>query len=199
MAQRRRKQIQQQRRQRLITALCIAGGIGAVAISIIACMLIFGVNTPANAPESASVSASLPYEASAPFSIADLTASQLTQIREQGRISVSDGPRGVSVGDSLDVLLERFPSSYSGAQPEEEQILYCAEYFENIYGVMTVLPPRGLISADSSSIYVTLLAPTSAYPEGTREDYGDFEHVYCRFTVEPDTMTVTAIALGIEQ
>lgn len=199
MAQRRRKQIQQQRRQRLITALCIAGGIGAVAISVIACMLIFGVNTPASAPESASVSASLPYEASAPFSIADLTASQLTQIREQGRISVSDGPRGVSVGDSLDALLERFPSSYSGAQPEEEQILYCAEYFENIYGVMTVLPPRGLISADSSSIYVTLLAPTSAYPEGTREDYGDFEHVYCRFTVEPDTMTVTAIALGIEQ
>lgn len=199
MAQRRRKQIQQQRRQRLITALCIAGGIGAVAISVIACMLIFGVNTPASAPESTSVSASLPYEASAPFSIADLTASQLTQIREQGRISVSDGPRGVSVGDSLDALLERFPSSYSGAQPEEEQILYCAEYFENIYGVMTVLPPRGLISADSSSIYVTLLAPTSAYPEGTREDYGDFEHVYCRFTVEPDTMTVTAIALGIEQ
>ena len=199
MAQRRRKRIREQRRQRLITALCIAGGIGAVAISVIACLLIFGVNTPANAPESASVLASLPYEANTPFSIADLTAAQLTQIREQRRISVSDGPRGVSVGDSLDALLERFPSSYSGAQPEEEQILYCAEYFENIFGVMTVLPPRGLISADSSSIYVTLLSPTSAYPAGTREDYGDFEHVYCRFTVEPDTMTVTAIVLGIER
>ena len=199
MAQRRRKRIQQQRRQRMITALCIAGGIGAVAISVFVCLIGFGAGMPGSAPVSAPVATSLPYEASEPFSIADFTSDQLAQIRAQGRISVSDGPRGVSVGDTLDSLLERFPASYTGEQPDEEQILYCADYFENIYGVMTVLPPRALLSADSSFIYVTMLAPTSAYPSGTRENYGDFEHVYCQFTIEPDEMTVRSIVLGIEQ
>ena len=199
MAQRRRRRIQQQRRQRMITALCIAGGIGAVAISAFICLIVFGADMPGSAPVSAPVATSLPYEAGEPFSIADLTPEQLSQLREQGRIGVSDGPRGVSIGDTLDTLLERFPSTYAGEQPDEEQILYCADYFENIYGVMTVLPPRALLSADSSFIYVTMLAPTSPYPEGTRENYGDFEHVYCQFTIEPDEMTVRSIVLGIEQ
>ena len=199
MAQRRRKRIQQQRRQRMITALCIAGGIGAVAISAFICMIVFGAGMPGSAPVSAPAATALPYEVGDVFSIADLTPEQLSQLREQGRVSVSDGPRGVSVGDTLDTLLERFPSAYAGEQPDEEQILYCADYFENIYGVMTVLPPRALLSADSSFIYVTMLAPTSPYPEGTRENYGDFEHVYCQFTIEPDEMTVRSIVLGIEQ
>ena len=198
MAQRRRKRIQQQRRQRMITALCIAGGIGAVAISVIACLIVFGTRMPSSSPASAPAVTALPYEAGEPFSVSDLTGEQLSQLREQGRISVSDGPRGVSIGDTLDSLLERFPSTYTGEQPDEEQILYCADYFENIYGAMTILPPRALLSADSSFIFVTMLAPTSAYPDGTRENYGGFEHVYCQFTIEPDEMTVRSIVLGIE-
>ena len=199
MAQKRRKALAQKRRQRRITALCIAGGIGAVVLSLTACLLIFGVPAGEQAlPPASSVSA-LPYDAGTPFSLSDLTAAQIAQLREQGRLSLSDGPRGVSIGDSLDVLLERYPSNFAEEQPDGEQILYCALYFPNRNGLMTALPPRGLLSADSSTIYVTLLAPTSPYPEGTSDNYGDYEHVYCRYTIEPDTMTVTSIVLGIEQ
>lgn len=50
----------------------------------------------------------------------------------------------MSVGDTLDEMLTHFPSSYTGAQPsEDEQILYCADYYENQNGIMTVLPPAG--------------------------------------------------------
>ena len=120
---------------------------------------------------------------------------------------MSDGPRGVSVGDSLDTLLSRFPSTFTekqadtdqtGEQSDEEIILYCASYFENQNGVMTALPPRGLLTVDSGSIIVTLLAPISSYPAGTKDDYGRYEHIYCRYTIEPDTMTIRSIVLGLD-
>lgn len=198
MAQKRRKERLAKRRQRMITLLCALGGIGAAALSIAVCAVIFGKDLAPEAPASVAAQAQLPYTASAPFSVSDLTAAQLSQLREQGRVSVSDGPRGLSVGDSLDTLLSRFPTSYAGAQPDEEQILYCADYFENRNGVMTVLPPRGLLTVGSGSLVVTLLSPTSAYPPGTLDNYGNFEHIYCQFTIEPDGMTISSIVLGIE-
>lgn len=199
MAQKRRKERMMKRRQRRITALCIAGGIGAMLLSLVICLLLFDIGGDEVAV-SAPASTALPYDATQPFSISDLTAQQLTQIRSEGRISVSDGPRGVSVGDTLDEMLTRFPSSYTGAQPsEDEQILYCADYYENQNGIMTVLPPRGLMTVESRNIVVTLLAPTSAYPAGTRDQYGDYEHVYCIFTIEPESMTISRIELGIDQ
>lgn len=199
MAQKRRKERMMKRRQRRITALCIGGGIGAMLLSLVICLLLFDIGGDEVAV-SAPASTALPYDATQPFSISDLTAQQLTQIRTQGRISVSDGPRGVSVGDTLDEMLTHFPSSYTGAQPsEDEQILYCADYYENQNGIMTVLPPRGLMTVESRNIVVTLLAPTSAYPAGTRDQYGDYEHVYCIFTIEPESMTISRIELGIDQ
>lgn len=199
MAQKRRKERMMKRRQRRITALCIAGGIGAMLLSLVICLLLFDIGGD-EAAVSAPASTALPYDATQPFSISDLTAQQLTQIRSEGRISVSDGPRGVSVGDTLDEMLTHFPSSYTGAQPsEDEQILYCADYYENQNGIMTVLPPRGLMTVESRNIVVTLLAPTSAYPAGTRDQYGDYEHVYCIFTIEPESMTISRIELGIDQ
>lgn len=199
MAQKRKKERMMKRRQRRITALCIAGGIGAMLLSLVICLLLFDIGGDEVAV-SAPASTALPYDATQPFSISDLTAQQLTQIRSEGRISVSDGPRGVSVGDTLDEMLTRFPSSYTGAQPsEDEQILYCADYYENQNGIMTVLPPRGLMTVESRNIVVTLLAPTSAYPAGTRDQYGDYEHVYCIFTIEPESMTISRIELGIDQ
>lgn len=199
MAQKRRKERMMKRRQRRITALCIAGGIGAMLLSLVICLLLFDIGGDEVAV-SAPASTALPYDATQPFSISDLTAQQLTQIRSEGRINVSDGPRGVSVGDTLDEMLTRFPSSYTGAQPsEDEQILYCADYYENQNGIMTVLPPRGLMTVESRNIVVTLLAPTSAYPAGTRDQYGDYEHVYCIFTIEPESMTISRIELGIDQ
>lgn len=199
MAQKRRKERMMKRRQHRITALCIAGGIGAMLLSLVICLLLFDIGGD-RAVVTTSESTPMPYDATQPFSISDLTAPQLTQIRAQGRISVSDGPRGVSVGDTLDEMLTHFPSSYAGAQPsEDEQILYCADYYENQNGVMTVLPPRGLMTVESRNIVVTLLAPTSAYPAGTRDQYGDYEHVYCIFTIEPESMTVSRIELGIDQ
>ena len=232
MAQRRRKEKQMKQQQRRLTLLCIAGGLGAVLLSLIVCLLVFDI-TPGTQEPSVPVTAALPYDTAQPFSLSDLTASQLTRIRESGRITVSDGPRGISIGDTLDELLARYPSTiaksktdaqrtgtasdedmmrYSdeylnsrnaseqtGLQSDEEMILYCAEYFENQNGVMVALPPRGLLTVRGGSIVVTLLAPTTAYPAGTQDNYGSYEHVYCVYTIEPDTMTVSSIVLGMDQ
>ena len=232
MAQRRRQEQQMKQRQRIITALCFAGGIGAVLLSVFICILIFNPFS-ASAPVSAPVATALPYSAAEPFSLGDLTTAQLSQIRKSGRMSVSDGPRGVSIGDSLEKLMERLPSTIAikqgssmsgsiesdeasnqyyqdyldtldssertGLQSEEQIILYCADYFENQNGMMTVLPPRGLIDVDNGEIVVTLLAPTSAYPAGTKDSYGAYEHVYCVYTIDPETMTISSITLGIDQ
>ena len=220
------------RQQRRSTLLCIAGGLGAVLLSLIVCLLVFDIS-PGTQEPSVPVTAALPYDTAQPFSLSDLTASQLTRIRESGRITVSDGPRGISIGDTLDELLARYPSTiaksktdaqrtgtasdedimrYSaeylnsrnaseqtGLQSDEEMILYCAEYFENQNGVMVALPPRGLLTVRGGSIVVTLLAPTTAYPAGTQDNYGSYEHVYCVYTIEPDTMTVSSIVLGMDQ
>ena len=232
MAQRRRKKQQMKKQQRVITALCIAGGIGAALLSLVICILIFDPFA-ASAPVSAPVATALPFSASEPFSLSDLTAEQINQIRKSGRMTVSDGPRGVSVGDTLEKLIERLPSDIgaaqqdaqqttmqsdeemalycaeyldrqntgdqTGLQSDEEMILYCAEYFENQNGVMTALPPRGLINVDNGEIVVTLLAPTSAYPAGTRDSYRAYEHVYCVYTIDPETTTISSIVLGIGQ
>ena len=207
MAQRRRKEKQMKRQQRRSTLLCIAGGLGAVLLSLIVCLLVFDIS-PGTQEPSVPVTAALPYDTAQPFSLSDLTASQLTRIRESGRITVSDGPRGISIGDTLDELLARYPSTiaksktdaqrtgtasdedimrYSaeylnsrnaseqtGLQSDEEMILYCAEYFENQNGVMVALPPRGLLTVRGGSIVVTLLAPTTAYPAGTQDNYGSY-------------------------
>ncbi len=198
MAQHRRKERQNKRKQRNQRLLAVGLSAAALAVSLVISLIILGPQQSAPSAELAQ-SVMLPYDAGAPFSTADLTASQLAQIRRDGRMHVSDGPRGVSVGDSLDKVIERFPTDYMGEQPEDEQILYCAEVFENQNGKQTILPPRGLLTSDGTSIIVTLLAPTSAYPAGTRDNYGAYEHVYCLFTVEPDTMTVREITLGIDQ
>ena len=232
MAQRRRQEQQMKQRQNIITALCIAGGLGAMLLSVFICILIFdpfAASTPVSAP----AATALPYSASNPFSLADLTTAQINQIRKNGRMSVSDGPRGVSIGDTLEKLMERLPSTIAikqgtgmsgsiqsdaesnqyyqdyldaldssertGLQSDEQIILYCADYFENQNGVMTVLPPRGLIDVDNGDIVVTLLAPTSAYPAGTRDSYGAYEHVYCVYTIDPETMVISSIVLGIDR
>ena len=207
MAQRRRQEQQLRRRQRKATALCIAGGLGAVLLGLAVSLLIYNPFT-GRQEETAPVATSLPFDPSTPFSLGDLTAAQIAQIRAEGSIHVSDGPRGVSVGDPLDKLLERLPATIvdmqadtdvTGLQSDEEVILYCASYFENQFGRMTALPPRGLLTVDTGQIIVTLLAPTSAYPAGTKDSYGSYEHVYCRYTIEPDTMTISSIVLGIGQ
>lgn len=197
MAQKRRKEQMIKQQQRRSTLLCALGGLGAILLSLTICLIVFDIKPPAQ-PVSAPASTALPYDADSPFSIADLTSKQLTQIREDRRISVSDGPRGVSIGDPLEKIFEHFPTDYLGEQPEDAQILYCAEYFENQNGLMTVLPPRGLLTEENGFLVVTLLAPTGAYPEGTHDSYGSYEHVYCVFTIEPDTMTVSEIILGID-
>jgi len=232
MAQRRRKEQQMKKQQRMITALCILGGTAAVMLSLFLCIVIFDP-FPKDTAVSAPVSTPLPYSASEPFTLSDLTASQIMQIRRDGRMHVSDGPRGVSIGDSLEKLMERLPSTIAikegasmsgsiqsdeesseyyqdyldtldstertGLQSEEQIILYCADYFENQNGMMTVLPPRGLIDVNNGQIVVTLLAPTSAYPAGIKDSYGSYEHVYCVYTIEPDTMTISSIVLGIDK
>lgn len=232
MAQRRRQEKQMKQHQQKTTLLCIAGGLGAVMLSLFICLLVFDI-TPTTPEVAAPVTATLPYDADSPFTISDLSPSQMNNIREKGRIVVSDGPRGISIGDTLEEVLEKFPSTFTqklsssasgstlsdeemllycdenleklnaseqtGMQSDEEMILYCAEYFENQNGLMTALPPRGLVTVDNGSIVVTLLAPTTAYPPNTKDNYGSYEHVYCVFTIKPDTMAIASIILGIDQ
>lgn len=207
MAQKRRIEQQMKRRQRMLSLLCIAGGLGAVLLSFGICMLVFDM-TPKAQEVSAPVTTALPYDKKQPFTISDLTTAQLTQIRQNGRMSVSDGPRGISIGDTLETLMDRLPSTIvetheegemTGLQSDEEMILYCAEYFVNQNGMSVALPPRGLLTVQGGNLVVTLLAPTSAYPAGTKDNYGSYEHVYCVFTIEPDTMTISSIVLGIDQ
>ena len=207
MAQRRRKEQLMKRKQRQLTIFCIVGGISAMLLSFIICLIVFDIH-PESGKETAPAATSLPYDSTKPFTISDLTSSQLNTLRTQGRLSVSDGPRGISIGESLDTLLSRYPSTYTnvqtsseltGEQSNEEMILYCADYFENQNGIMTALPPRGLITVDSGEITVTLMAPISAYPAGTLTNYSQYEHVYCIYTISPDTMTIQSIILGLSQ
>lgn len=198
MAQIRRRERQRKRKARMQRLLAIGLSAAALLISFIVCLILLlpGSNTT---QEDAAQSAFASYDASQPFSTADLTSAQMEQIRQEGRMTVSDGPRGISIGDLLDKVIERYPTSYTGEQPEDEQILYCAEVFTNQNGKTTVLPPRALLTTDNSSIIITMLAPTSPYPEGTQDDYGSYEHVYCIFSIDPDAMTVAKITLGIDQ
>lgn len=198
MAQNRRRERQRRKednRQRLLAVVLAAI---ALIISLVVSLVMIGPKKT-DAPGALSQTTLLPYDANAPFSASDLTAAQLEQIRRDGRMHVSDGPRGVSIGDSLDKVIEVFPTNYMGEQSDDEQILYCAEVFINQNGKTTVLPPRGLLTATNDSIIVTLLAPTSPYPEGTKDNYGFYEHVYCLFSIDPDSMTVSEITLGIDQ
>ena len=206
MAQRRRMEQQMKRRQRIITALCIIGGVGAVMLSLTACILIFDP-FPKDITVSAPAETAVPYDPGKPFSLDDLTSTQIASIRKNGRMSLSDGPRGVSIGDTLETLLARLPvtivdmqkgGDLTGLQSDEEMIIYCANYFENQNGRMTALPPRGLLTVDGGQIIVTLLAPTSVYPAGTLDSYGSYEHVYCVYTINPDTMTISSIVIGID-
>jgi len=206
MAEKRRQALLEKRRKRLITLLCIVGGLGASLLSFAICVLVYGIGTPEEAVPEAEVSA-LPYDAAQPFSIADLTPSQLKELNEKKRLSLSDGPRGISIGDSLEKILDRYPSKIleqksvdeqTGEQSDEQQILYCSDYYLNDSGKMTALPPRGLLNVDSGSITVTLLAPVVPYPPGTKDDYGQYEHVSCIYTINPETMSVSSIVLGID-
>ena len=198
MAQSRRKELIRKREKRRHRLIALTISAVALLVSLIICLIMIGPMTK-DAPQEQAQSTLLPYDVDTPFSTGDLTAAQLEQIRREGRIRVSDGPRAISVGDPLDKIIEVFPTNYMGEQPENEQILYCAEVFVNQNGKQTVLPPRGLLTASNDSIIVTLLAPTSPYPEGTRDNYGFYEHIYCLFTIEPDSMTVSSITLGIDQ
>ncbi|MBR5289244.1 MAG: hypothetical protein IKU34_11755 [Clostridia bacterium] len=196
MAQNRRRERQHRKEQRNQRIFIIALSAAALLISLVVSLIIAGPLGRQPEVQSAQ-SAMLPYDADMPFSAADLTSAQLEQIRRDGRMHVSDGPRSISIGDSLDKIIELFPTNYTGEQPEDEQILYCAEVFVNQNGVSTILPPRGLLTTDNSSIIVTLLAPLTPYPAGTKDNYRSYEHVYCLFTVEPDSMTVSEITLGL--
>ena len=198
MAQNRRRERQRRKednRQRLLAVVLAAI---ALIISLVVSLVMIGPKKT-DAPGALSQTTLLPYDANAPFSASDLTAAQLEQIRRDGRMHVSDGPRGISIGDPLDKVIEVFPTNYMGEQSDDEQILYCAEVFINQNGKTTVLPPRGLLTATNDSIIVTLLAPTSPYPEGTKDNYGFYEHVYCLFGIDPDSMTMSEITLGIDQ
>ncbi len=185
------------RRQRRTAILCVAGGIGLILASLLICFIYFGTMKEDVQDVKPAITA-LPYDAESAFSLSDLTTAQINQIRQAGRIEISDGPRGISIGDSLDRITERYPTTYAGEQPDDFEILYCAKTLQGQNGSVLAVPPRGILTADNSTIIVTLMAPTSAYPAGAEAYFASYEHVYCKYTIDPNTMTVSSITLGIE-
>ena len=142
----------------------------------------------------------LSFDESQPFSVSDLMPDWYQTIQKTGNLHLSDGPRGISIGDSMDKLLSVYPVHYQGPQPDDVEILYCADCFENNNGIMTVLPPRGLLSEeDGRELVVILLSPINDYPEGTRDNYREYVHVYCKYTISPNTMNVSSIVIGLTQ
>ena len=182
----------------------------SLIISIVLSVSFLGIPSGEPVPVTVEETAK-PFDPDQPFTLSDLSASQLTQLRESSshKLEISDGPRSISVGDSLDKLLAAYPSNYAGEQlPLEnstsgtlyasEQILYCDSTFVNANGILTALPPRGLLSDDGGrNLVVTLMAPTTAYPPGTADNYRKFEHIYIKYTIDPDTMCVSSILLGL--
>ncbi len=171
--------------------------IAALTVSLISSALILRI--PAPAQETASPEETAPaYDPSLPFSLSDLSAPQVRELRQKGSLQLSDGPRGISVGDSIDKIFSRYPVDIDGTISEEGQILYCAEYYPNANGVMTALPPRGILfEEDGREVVIILLSPTGAYPPGTADDYLRYEHVYCRYVVSPEDMRVSSIRIGL--
>lgn len=210
MSEHRRKNTRKarklRRRKLLSNILVVAGGIGFIGLSLLLSMLFIKMPSE-NETTSAPTVTPMPYDATQPFTLADLTMEQQQQLRQKKRIHVSDGPRGISIGDSLEKILDHYPSTImeqkngdeqTGEQSDEQQILYCSAYYMNDSGKMTALPPRGLLNVDSGNITVTLLAPTVPYPPGTKDDYGKYEHVSCIYTINPETMSVSSIVLGLD-
>ena len=171
--------------------------LGALALSLISSVLILRLPAPrqeAARPEETAA----PYDPSLPFSLSDLSAAQLRELRQKGSLQLSDGPRGISIGDSIDEVFSRYPVDIDGTISEEGQILYCAEYYPNANGMMTALPPRGILfEEDGREIVIILLSPTSAYPAGTADDYLRYEHVYCRYVISPEDMRISSIRIGL--
>ena len=125
--------------QRKSTILCIAIGLSMTLLSLCISMLVFDTRSD-ELPPDAPAATSLPYDESMPFSLSDLTNEQLLSIRKDGRLAVSDGPRGISIGDTLDELLARYPSTIARtdaaaqqdvSMTDEEMQTYTDEYRNN--------------------------------------------------------------------
>lgn len=82
MAQRRRKEQLAKQKHRRSILLCIGGGIGAMLLSLIICIIVFGIPSESE-PVSAPVSTLIPYDVTQPFSTSDLTSAQMNQLRRK--------------------------------------------------------------------------------------------------------------------
>ena len=123
MSERRRKNNERarkiRRRKILSNVLLFFGGISFIGLSLLLSMLF--IKMPIER-ETASVPdvTPMPYDASKPFTLMDLTIEQQQQLRQKERIHVSDGPRGISIGDSLEKILDRYPSKILDQKLHEE-------------------------------------------------------------------------------
>lgn len=161
----------------------------------------------------------VPYDITQPFGTADITAAQMEQIDKYGSYAFLDhetGPHGLKIGDSLDTLLQRFPVSYTQTSANDyawdetgdnmtelvyeyletdSQVIYAARVFYK-NGEMIVIPPSAVLSVSSDMIIITLTAPLQPYPVGMEENFPAYAHVYCKFTIDPDTNKITKIVLS---
>ena len=182
--------------ERVIRIVTVALLCGIVILSIaLAALILSRRQTAAGDPSGAYATASpAAYDPSEPFSPSELTEAQLQRAVQEGSFDLAEGetgPRGISLGDSIDTVLDRLPVAYSADVGTDLAVLYSAAE-----DGQTLLPPYATLSVASDKLEITLVAPLTAMPEDVGACFVKSPSVWCRYTIDPTDNTVSRITLG---
>lgn len=195
-----RREAAQNAAQRKMRLLIIGLFVCIVILTIVLCALLLARrgNPQTVQPPAESTQAPLAYDVTAPFGPSDLTQEQMQRAVQEGSYKLAAGeagPRGISIGDSLDTLLARLPIHYSEDMNDDMAVLYSAgSGTEGDSDV--ILPPYGMLTVASDMIEITLVAPLTTYPDNVGACYVKYPNVWCRYTVNPEDNAISQIALG---
>ena len=134
------------------------------------------------------------YDPGMPFGASELTQAQLQRAMQEGSFDLEEGeagPRGISLGDSIDTVLDRLPVAYSADMETDLAVLYSAAE-----DGQTLLPPYATLSVASDKLEITLVAPMTELPEDVGACFVKSPSVWCRYTIDPTDNTVSRITLG---
>lgn len=188
-----RAQASGERALRIVTLALLCG---IVILSIVLAVLVLsrrqaGPADPAGAAATASPAA---YDPGMPFGASELTQAQLQRAMQEGSFDLEEGeavPRGISLGDSIDTVLDRLPVAYSADMETDLAVLYSAAE-----DGQTLLPPYATLSVASDKLEITLVAPMTELPEDVGACFVKSPSVWCRYTIDPTDNTVSRITLG---
>ena len=189
------KQDAAQRNGRL---LILALLLGIAALTVILVILITSQRSSAPVSQPEATPTATTYDAATPFGPSDLSAGQMQRLMQEGSFQLTAGevgPRGISIGDSLDALLSRLPIQVTEDMSNDMAVLYSAS--SGTEGAADVLlPPYGMLTVKSDMLEITLVAPLTSYPDDVGACYVKYPNVWCRYTINPEDNNVSQITLG---